>query len=291
MSEFRSIDKVLAPPPPNMVGDGFRVHHFFPNDDLINESRMSPFIMLDYNSKFVFSPSDHPRGVGVHPHRGFETVTVSFQGKIAHHDSAGNSGIIEDGDVQWMTAASGILHKEYHEEQFSKQGGVFHMAQLWVNLPSKYKMTSPKYQEISHSKMAIHPLKSGRVEIIAGNYKGIKGPASTFSPVHLYKIILKKGDVFHVEFPPAFNCCALVVEGNIIEVSNTIIEADHLVLFNNDGQNIQFTTDSEAILLLMAGEPIQEPIASYGPFVMNTHEEIQQAFKDFREGKFGYLAD
>ncbi|MBK9722467.1 MAG: pirin family protein [Saprospiraceae bacterium] len=289
MQEFRTIEKIIPPPKPHMVGDGFRVHHFFPGNGFNDLNRMSPFFMLDYNSKFEFSPSENPRGVGVHPHRGFETVSISFQGKIAHHDSAGNHGIIQDGDVQWMTAGSGVLHKEYHEKEFSKQGGIFHMAQLWVNLPAQFKMTTPRYQEITKSDIAIYPLNGGIVEIIAGEYQGVKGPAKTFSPVLLYKITLQAGGIFETTIEESFNCCMLIIEGEASYLSEELATQDNLVLFKNDGHKVQFISKSGATMLFMAGEPIHEPIAAYGPFVMNTEAEIQEAFLDFRNGKFGYL--
>src|ERR1035437_3511098 len=181
----KSIQQILLPPAPHMVGDGFRVHNFFPTGYNIGKNRMSPFFMMDYNSKIDFSPRENPRGVGVHPHRGFETVTIAYHGKVAHHDSAGNSGVISEGDVQWMTAASGILHKEYHEEEFSKTGGEFQMVQLWVNLPAKDKMSKPKYQDLSNTKInkVELPGNKGVIEIIAGQYKDVKGAASTFPPL------------------------------------------------------------------------------------------------------------
>ena len=192
--KHRTIEVVVPPPEPHFVGDGFRVHNFIPSAYRLDMERMSPFIMLDYGSKHYFPPSDTPRGVGVHPHRGFETVTIAYKGKVAHHDSAGNSGVIGEGDVQWMTAASGVLHKEYHEKEFSKSGGDFQMVQLWVNLPAKDKMSKPKYQEIPHSKMGVFelPEHKGSIEVIAGHYGDVKGPASTFTPLNLLNAKLKE---------------------------------------------------------------------------------------------------
>jgi redox-sensitive bicupin YhaK (pirin superfamily) len=187
------IERIVAPGQPHMVGDGFRVHNFIPGIYL-NMQRMNPFIMLDYGSKHYFAPTNQPKGVGVHPHRGFETVTIAYKGKVAHHDSAGGGGVIGEGDVQWMTAASGVLHKEYHEENFSKTGGDFQMIQLWVNLPAKDKMSKPKYQGISNADISKYNLPTGNgvVEVIAGEYKHVKGAASTFTPVHLLNAKLKK---------------------------------------------------------------------------------------------------
>ncbi len=287
----RSIEAIIPPPAPHMVGDGFRVHGFFPGGK-IDKQRMSPFFLMDYNSKVEFSPTNEPRGVGVHPHRGFETVTIAYHGRIAHHDSAGNSGIIGKGDVQWMTAASGLLHKEYHEETFSKAGGLFQMVQLWVNLPAKYKMTTPKYQEITHPMMGKHLLAGdkGMIEVIAGEYKNTKGAASTFTPINVYNARLKAGATVEVDFPSTFNTGILVVEGSAL-INGEIAATDHFVLFKNEGELITIETTEDAILLVLSGEPINEPIAQYGPFLMNTWEELEQAISDVSAGKFGVLED
>jgi redox-sensitive bicupin YhaK (pirin superfamily) len=275
-----------------MVGDGFRVHSFFPGGRLIDKKRMSPFFLLDYGSKVDFSAREEPRGVGVHPHRGFETVTIAYHGRIAHHDSAGNSGIIGEGDVQWMTAASGLLHKEYHEENFSKTGGLFQMVQLWVNLPAKYKMTPPKYQEITNGMMGKYELKDnkGSVEVIAGEYKNVKGPASTFTPMNVYNARLKKGAALELNFPADHNTGILVIEGSAV-INGKTAATDHFVLFSNDGEQINIEASEDAILLVLSGEPINEPIAQYGPFLMNTWEELEQAIQDVNAGKFGVLED
>lgn len=288
----RSIEAVIPPPPPHMVGDGFRVHNFFPNNHQIDKKRMSPFFLMDYNSKVEFSPRNEPRGVGVHPHRGFETVTIAYHGKVAHHDSAGHSGVIGEGDVQWMTAASGLLHKEYHEQEFSKKGGLFQMVQLWVNLPAKYKMTAPKYQEITHTSMGSFqvPDEKGVVEVIAGEYKTIKGPAFTFTPMHVYNARLKQGANVDFNFPAAYNTGILVIEGSA-EINDTPVPTDHFVLFKNDGEEIKVKATEDAILLVLSGEPINEPIAQYGPFLMNKWEELEQAISDVSAGKFGVLED
>jgi redox-sensitive bicupin YhaK (pirin superfamily) len=290
-NKIKSIEAIFAPPPPHMVGDGFRVHNFFPNNR-VDKKRMSPFFLMDYGSKVDFSASDKPRGVGVHPHRGFETVTIAYHGKIAHHDSAGNSGVIGEGDVQWMTAASGLLHKEYHEENFSKTGGLFQMVQLWVNLPAKYKMTAPKYQEITHEKMGKFFLDDGQsvVEVISGEYKGVKGPAFTFTPMQVYNLRLKKAAALELSFPADYNTGILLVEGSAT-VNDEKISTDHFVLFKNDGEEINISADEDAIILVLSGEPINEPIAQYGPFLMNKWDEIEQAIDDVNAGKFGVLED
>jgi len=287
----KSIEAIIAPPAPHMVGDGFRVHGFFPSAR-IDKKRMSPFFLMDYNSKIEFIPSDRPRGVSVHPHRGFETVTIAYHGKVAHHDSYGNSGIIGEGDVQWMTAASGLLHKEYHEKEFSRKGGLFQMVQLWVNLPAKYKMTKPKYQEITHAMMGKYQLPGdgGTIEIIAGDYKGVKGPASTFTPMHVYNARLKSGAKAEMNFPANYNTGLLVVDGSIF-VNGEKVSTDHFVLFKNDGEHINLEAGEEAVVLILSGEPINEPIVQYGPFLMNTWEELEQAIQDVNAGKFGVLEE
>jgi len=288
----KTIEAVMAPPAPHMVGDGFRVHSFFPGNSLIDKKRMSPFFLMDYNSKVEFSPRTEPRGVGVHPHRGFETVTIAYHGRIAHHDSSGNKGVIGEGDVQWMTAASGLLHKEYHEQEFSRQGGLFQMVQLWVNLPAKDKMSTPKYQEITNSMMGRYELGNdkGFVEVIAGEFNNVKGPASTFTPMHVYNARLKKDAKLELSFPAEYNTGLLVVEGTAT-VNDTNVPTDHFVLFKTDGEKIDITVAEDAVLLILSGEPINEPIAQYGPFLMNKWEELEQAISDVSAGKFGVLED
>jgi Pirin-related protein len=292
-NKIKSIEAVLPPPASHMVGDGFKVHNFFPSQPKIGMTGMSPFFLLDYGSKWLVPPSDKPRGVGVHPHRGFETVTIAYHGKVAHHDSGGNSGVIGEGDVQWMTAGAGVLHKEYHEEKFSKKGGLFQMVQLWVNLPAKFKMTPAKYQSIENKDLQRVFLDNGKsqVEVIAGEYEDMKGPASTFSPVNLFNAKLVKGDKAQFSFNKNYNTGMLVIEGEIrINDSETAPE-DHFILFKHDGEDIVIEAVKQSIVLVMSGEPIHEPIASYGPFVMNTEAEINQAYEDYNNGKFGYLED
>jgi redox-sensitive bicupin YhaK (pirin superfamily) len=271
-----------------MVGDGFKVHTFFPGR--LGMARMSPFFLLDYGPKTRIPPSETPRGVGAHPHRGFETVTVAFRGRVAHHDSAGNSGVIGEGDVQWMTAGSGVLHKEYHEKEFARTGGFMQMAQLWVNLPARHKMTPPRYQEIKHADMGTFDLPDGkgRVEVIAGEYRGARGPAQTFTPVQLYKARLAEGAVLDLDFPAAHNTALLVAEGEV-ETNGRPVPENHFALFANEGEAVSVRAAADSQVLILSGEPLDEPIAAYGPFVMNTQEEIFQAVEDFQSGKFGRL--
>lgn len=288
----KKVEIVAAPRPPHFVGDGFRVHNFIPSGYHLDMKRMDPFILLDYNSKFHFSGTETPRGVGVHPHRGFETVTIAYKGRVEHGDSAGGGGIIGEGDVQWMTAASGVLHKEFHETEWAKEGGIFQMVQLWVNLPAKDKMSPPKYQAIQNSEMKKVDLgENGFIELIAGEYQGEKGPATTFSPVHLMNAKLKKGGKADFNFPANFNTAALVIEGNIIVNGEENAPTDHFVLFENEGENFTIEASEDAVVLIISGEPLKEPIFHHGPFVMNNRNEILQAFDDFNKGKFGYLED
>jgi quercetin 2,3-dioxygenase len=288
--ETKAVQQVYPPTTPHMVGDGFKVHNFFPSGTRIGAHRMSPFFLMDYGSKTVFPPTETPKGVGSHPHRGFETVTIAYHGRVSHHDSAGNSGIIGEGDVQWMTAGSGILHKEYHEKEFSRAGGIMQMVQLWVNLPAKHKMTAPKYQELTRSGMGKHMLADGnRIEIIAGEYQGTKGPAFTFTPVHLSNAHLKKGGTAEFNFPATHNTAMLVLEGSVTINQTANAPSDHFVLFSNVGESISVVAEEDSIVLVLSGDPIDEPIATYGPFVMNTQQEIMQAIEDFNGGKFGRL--
>lgn len=289
-ANIKQVSAVLSAPAPHMVGDGFRVHNFFPSGYKI---KMSPFFMLDYNAKIKFSARNHPRGVGVHPHRGFETVTIAYHGAVAHHDSAGNSGVIYPGDVQWMTAAGGILHKEYHEAEFSKKGGEFQMVQLWVNLPAKYKMSPPKYQGITHDQIAkyILPDDNGTIEVIAGDYRGTKGSASTFSPINVYNVRLNKNGTASFSLPANHNTGLVIIEGTIKINNNETANVNEFVHFKNEGSEIQIEALQDSVVLVLSGEPINEPIAQYGPFLMNTAEEIQQAISDYNQGKFGYLEE
>jgi redox-sensitive bicupin YhaK (pirin superfamily) len=276
--------------PFNMVGNGFRVSNYFPHGNpFIRE--MSPFFLLDYNAPFDFSASNEPRGVGVHPHRGFETVTIVYAGELAHRDSSGSAGILHPGDVQWMTAGSGVVHEEFHSPEFSNTGGTLHMIQLWVNLPKAYKMTAPKYNDIRDKDMPRISADNGNgyTRIIAGEYKGVNGPAHTFSPIHLYDIRLDKGASTSFSFPADFNTAILVLSGNIKVSGERVAETTDFVLFNHTGEVISIEAEESSTLLLLSGEPLNEPVVSYGPFVMNTQEEIHQAFADFHSGKFGKL--
>ncbi|UQA77849.1 pirin family protein [Sphingobacterium siyangense] len=286
----KSIERIFQrPAQPGMVGDGFRVFNMIPGNG-ISQRRMSPFLLLDFNAAFDFGPSDHIRGVDVHPHKGFETVTIAYKGSVAHHDSSGNSGVIRPGDVQWMTAGAGILHKEYHEEEFAKKGGLFEMVQLWVNLPAKDKSTEAHYQAITANQMGkvLLPDAAGVVNVIAGKFQDTIGPANTYTPVNLFDI--KLAAQYETDFlvPQNHNTAMLVVNGEV-EVNGELAKEHSFVLFGHDGEEISIKAQKNAVLLVLSGEPIDEPIVSYGPFVMNTQAEIYQAFEDFQAGKFGVL--
>ena len=284
----RTVNQLVNPPKSHWVGDGFHVHGFIPQ--AIPWELISPFVMLDYGAKKYFEPTEHLRGVGSHPHRGFETVTIAYQGEVEHHDSRGNHGIIGEGEVQWMTAGKGILHKEYHSKNFAKNGGIMQMVQLWVNLPAKDKMTEPKYQGITKDKISKKelPFNSGWVEIIAGNYNDTQGPAELFTPINLWNLYLNEKSENVFEIPSSHNCALLILEGEIVVDGNNCIE-NQMVLLNNDGGSIKIKANQKSLALLMSGEPIDEPIESYGPFLMNTKTEIKQAIDDFNSGKFGEL--
>ena len=289
---FRSIEAVLPPDNLHFVGDGFRVYGILGRKEPLSMKRMSPFLLLDYAPVHYFPPNNGaPRGVGPHPHRGIETVTIAYKGKVEHNDSTGAGGIIEEGGVQWMTSGSGILHKEYHEKNFSKKGGEMQMVQLWVNLPTKDKMTTPKYQNLNNKDLSKVELENnaGSIDIIAGEYEDHKGPAASFSPLSLFNVKLKKGKGTSFSFNENHNTGLLIIKGSVTVNNSEKAPTNHFVLFKNKGKEFTLRADKDATILVLSGEPIDEPIASYGPFVMNTNEEIKQTIDDFNNGKFGYL--
>lgn len=288
---YRGVEGVFAPTNTHMVGDGFKVMNFFPNGKGFEE-RMSPFFLLDFNAEVNFPPSEISRGVGVHPHRGIETITFAYKGGVEHHDSKGNHGIIGKGDIQWMTAGGGVLHKEYHEKNFDKNGGAFEMVQLWINLPKQHKMTPAKYQSILHSSKPAHvlPNNMGTIYVVAGEYQGIQGIASTFSPVHMYDMHLEKNADFSFKLPANYNTGILVVDGDI-DLNKHKVPENHYVQLKNEKGEIHIKASKKSTLLVLSGEPLNEPYVSYGPFVMNTEAEIHQAIEDYNKGKFGFLAD
>ena len=288
----RPVDTIYSPPPVHWVGDGFRVAGYM-NVIAQAAARLSPFLLLDYHPPYTYEAAARPRGVGVHPHRGFETVTLAWEGSLAHRDSTGAGGVIGPGDVQWMTAARGILHKEHHEAGFSQRGGTMHMAQLWVNLPAKLKMSAPAYQPIAATDIPVLtlPNDSGTVRIIAGSLGGIKGAARTATRVHVFDARLAAGARLDLPISAAENLSVLVMSGEV-QINGTVRAGpSDLVLFKNEGEVATICANSSAHLLVLGGEPIAEPLVQYGPFAMNTKQEIAQAFEDYRRGAFGVLAD
>ena len=321
---MRSIKHIHGEKESHWVGDGFFVKtlisHLDDNPDL-NYSHTDPFLLLDYAKPTTFSPNPsykmQPHGVGQHPHKGFETVTIAYAGEISHVDSTGGRGNILEGDVQWMTAGRGILHEEFHSEAFGQRGGIFSMVQLWVNLPSAHKLTDPKYQSIKRADMPIVDLIDngdeqtviGQAAIIAGDWHGIAGAATTFTPVNMWDIELHTAGTTTLQVPKTHNTLLLVQEGQIL-VNGTAVSAGSLIEFSAPIRNhvgtqsehsslpatdtIELTypattdADTPIKLLLLSGEPIGEPIAGHGPFVMNTQDELRQTFRDYQTGNFGY---
>ena len=289
---FRTVEAILPPDNLHFVGDGFRVYGILGRKDPLTMKRMSPFLLMDYAPVHYFPPNNGaPLGVGSHPHRGIETVTIAYKGKVEHNDSTGAGGVIEEGGIQWMTSGKGILHKEYHEKNFSKKGGDMQMVQLWVNLPAKDKMTEPKYQNIENNDLAKVDLGNGigSIDIIAGEFEKNKGPASSFTPLSLFNVKLNKGKGTSLSFNESHNTGLLITKGNVTINNSEKAPTNHFVLFENKGKEFTIKAEDEAEILVLSGEPIDEPIASYGPFVMNTNDEIRQTIDDFNSGKFGYL--
>ena len=271
------------------VGDGFPVRSIFSYNDVAQE--LSPFLLLDYAGPATFTPSEHRRGVGQHPHRGFETVTIVYSGEVEHRDSTGGGGIIGPGDVQWMTAGSGIVHQEYHGPDFAKRGGPFEMIQLWVNLPAKDKMAEPGYQGITDAQIPRIelPADAGSVRVIAGECGGRQGPARTFTPMNVWDVRLGAGK--HAEFavPEGHTTAVLVLRGKLRADAETIGEAD-LAVFERNGAPLALDASVDSTLLVLTGTPLNEPVVGYGPFVMNTQDEIRQAIADFQSGRMGRIA-
>jgi len=281
---------VYQPGSHHMVGDGFPVRNMIPGSGV--EEQLSPFLMLDYMGPQQFPPTDQQLGVGEHPHRGFETVTIMYHGKVAHRDSTGSGGVIGPGDVQWMTAASGIVHEELHEKEFARQGGLLEGIQLWVNLPKAFKMTRPRYQTLVKEDIPVVDLGggAGQLRVIAGAFRGVTGPAKTFSPVHLYDVQLTAGYQIELALPEGFNSSVFVLHGQVVVNGAQGVGEVELALFGQRGERVTLEAKQDTTLLVMSGQPIEEPIARYGPFVMNTREEIIQAVQDYQAGKMGHLS-
>jgi len=277
-------------PDRHWVGDGFPVHGMFGYTG--DTKRISPFLLLDYAAPTRFEPTTKRRGVGEHPHRGFETVTIVYDGEVEHRDSTGGGGVIGRGDVQWMTAGSGIVHQEFHSEKYAKAGGPFEMVQLWVNLPAKDKMAPPGYQPITDAQIPAVSLpgEAGSVRVIAGEYGGREGPARTFTPMNVWDVRLDAGKIAQLAQPEGWTAQVVVLAGTVQVNGDTILRAAQMATLSTEGGGVSIEANNEAKILLLAGEPIDEPVVGYGPFVMYTREEIVQAIDDFNSGKFGRVA-
>lgn len=286
---MKKIVHVMPAPQPHWVGDGFRVHSMFSYDAL--GQMLSPFLLLDYGAPHHFEPSTSPRGVGSHPHRGFETVTIAFEGEVSHLDSAGGGGTIGPGDVQWMTAGRGIVHQEFHSEAFTRQGGVMHMAQLWVNLPAQHKMMPPGYQAIERHTIPNLTLadSAGTLRLIAGEFGGSKGPAVTQTPMWVWDLQLKAGKTLSLPVPNGWSTALVVMSGQACINQTEHALTAQLAVLSQEGEGASLEAMVDTHVLILAGQPIVEPIVGYGPFVMNTRQEIVAAVDDFNSGKFGML--
>ncbi len=272
------------------VGDGFKVRTIFTYNDLAKD--ISPFLLMDYAAPTEFKASQHIRGVGEHPHRGFETVTIVYDGEVEHRDSAGGGGLIGPGDVQWMTAASGLVHEEKHSEKFARTGGKFEMVQLWINLPQKFKMTNPRYQTLKNENIKKFDLPggAGSIRIIAGEYQNSKAQALTFSPINLWDIRLSAGHQLSLQVPDGHTTALFILQGEIQLESGEIIGPAELAVLDSKGSEFSFRAQADSKILFMGGEAFNEPIIGHGPFVMNSILEIQQAIADFQNGKMGRIA-
>ena len=272
------------------VGDGFEVTSPMPGSRI---RQLSPFLLIDHTGPMTVKPTDHPLGADPHPHRGFETVTVVYQGYLAHRDTAGYSGKIGPGDVQWMTAGAGLLHEEKHEKEFSKTGGVLELIQLWVNVPQKDKMAPPRYQELRREIIPVinNPDGSGSIRVVSGEYADQQGPAETFSPITILDIQYSKGEKLHLQLPTHYNVGIYVVKGKITLNASKNAATKQLIVFGWDEPDIDITFEEDTTLLVLAGEPIEESLATYGPFVMNTNQELIQAIADFENGLMGKFPD
>ena len=281
---------IHGPGSTHWVGDGFHVRNLFPSNGIGDE--ISPFLMLDYAGPTRVAPSANPRGVGEHPHRGFETVTIAYQGTVEHRDSAGHSGTIYPGDVQWMTAASGVVHEEMHERDFARKGGTFEMVQLWVNLPKAHKMSRPRYQTLTKQDIPVVQFgPAGYARVIAGELSGVKGPAQTFTSVNVFDVRLKAGNQTQLSIPASHNAAVVLLKGDVGLDSHELQGEAQIALLGLEGDRIALKAKEDTTLLILSGEPIHEPVFSYGPFVMNTREEILQAVADYQAGKMGHLSE
>lgn len=289
---MKKIQGVYSAPRGHWVGDGFPVRSLF-SYDRMGAEHVSPFLLLDYAGPFDFEPAHRARGVGAHPHRGFETVTLVYQGELEHRDSTGSGGRIAEGDVQWMTAGAGIIHEELHSRAFTEQGGTLEMVQLWVNLPASDKSAPAAYQTLLKGDIPDVPLpeRGGRVRVVAGDYLGHQGPARTFTSINLWDVRLRPGGEVSLAAPDGHTTLLVVLSGTVQVNGIELVRDAGIVSFARRGDSLHVEANNDAKLLLLSGEPIQEPVVGYGPMVMNSTEEIQQAFADFKQGKYGVLSD
>jgi redox-sensitive bicupin YhaK (pirin superfamily) len=285
---MKTLSGIYHSPQGHWVGDGFPVRTMFSYDRL--GRHVSPFLLLDYAGPQEFAAAATPRGVGAHPHRGFETVSIVYSGEVAHRDSAGNGGVIGPGDVQWMTAASGLLHEEFHSEAFTRRGGLLEMAQLWVNLPAKDKGEPPRYQTILAADIPAVALAdgAGQLRVVAGDYAGHRGPAMTYTPLNVWDLRLNAGKEVELPIPAGWNTAVALLRGRLGVGGETMTDAD-LAVFEASGTGLRLQAHSDSLLLVLSGLPILEPIVGYGPFVMNSRQEIEQAFGDLQAGRFGSM--
>lgn len=286
---LKQIKHIHSAPAPHWVGDGFPVRSLFSYHQHAQE--LSPFLLLDYAGPYTFSPTTHSRGVGSHPHRGFETVTIVYEGEVAHQDSTGAGGTIGPGDVQWMTAAAGIVHEEFHSKTFARQGGELEMVQLWVNLPSEDKMSPPAYQTILNGQIPRVSLdkNAGQLRVIAGEFQGHQGPARTFTPINVWDVALNAEGTFTFEATPGYTLAIVVLQGTVLLNETAVLRQAQWAQFGTEGSTVQLEANNACKLLVLSGEPINEAIVGHGPFVMNSHDEIVQAFDDFNQGNFGKI--
>lgn len=289
-TNVKKVLKSAGAPPMHWVGDGFPVRSIFSYHTHAEE--LSPFLLLDYAAPREFAPASNARGVGEHPHRGFETVTIVYQGQVRHRDSTGHGGLIGPGDVQWMTAGGGIIHEEFHSAEFTARGGTFEVAQLWVNLPAREKMTPAGYQPIVDRDIprVLLPGDAGLARVIAGELGGTSGPARTFSPLNVWDVRLARGGRATFEVPDGWTTAVVVLRGTVLVNDDVIARDAQLVTLERRGTTFTLEANSEAMLLLLSGEPIAEPVVGYGPFVMNSPAQITEAIRDFNSGRFGSVS-
>lgn len=287
---MKKILGIYDAPPRHWVGNGFPVRSLFSYNS--HGEHVSPFLLLDHAGPMHFEPAERPRGVGEHPHRGFETVTIVYSGEVEHRDSTGAGGRIGPGDVQWMTAGSGILHDEFHSTAFTRSGGTLEMVQLWVNLPAEHKMTEPAYQTLADADIPVVDLPdaAGSMRVIAGAFSDRPGPAATHTPMHVWDLRLNRNGVADMSLPEGWNTMLVVLHGTLQVNGAEIAREGQLVLLDRARERVVVEANNDAVVLLLSGRPIDEPVVGHGPFVMNTHEEIRQAIRDFSSGRFGRLS-